>query len=86
MSWLDIDPATQDECPIQAVHAGFWLKPDRLAGGEIRPLKPSQTFSRDPARMGRDNGVFTALAGRNVANGPFSLVKIPIEHNGHYAQ
>jgi hypothetical protein len=83
MSWLDIDPATQDECPIQAVHAGFWLKPDRLAGGEIRPLKPSQTFSRDPARTGLDEGVFVALAGRNWARALFFQVKMPIEHNGH---
>jgi hypothetical protein len=29
--------------------------------------------------------VFTALASRNGANGPFSLVKLAIEHNGHYA-
>ena len=76
-------PVTREK---QAVHAGFGLKPDRLTGAAFPPKKPSQTFSRDPARMGRDNGVFTALAGRNVANGPFSLVKIPIEHNGHYAQ
>jgi hypothetical protein len=29
--------------------------------------------------------VFTALASRNGANGPFSLVKLAIEHNGRYA-
>ena len=65
---------------ISVVHGGFGLKPDPLTGRDIRPSKPSQTFSRDPARMGRDNGVFTTLAGRNGANGPFSLVKSPIYH------
>ena len=29
--------------------------------------------------------MFTALASRNGANGPFSLVKLAIEHNGRYA-
>ncbi len=51
----------------------------------MRPLKPSQTFSRNLARTGWDEGVLAALAGRNGASGVFSLVKMPIEHNGHYA-
>jgi hypothetical protein len=66
-----------------AVHDDFGLKPDRLTGREIRPFKPSQTFSRDPARTGRDEGVFVALAGWNGTRAPFSQVKMPIEHNGH---
>jgi hypothetical protein len=49
----------------------------------MRPLKPSQTFSRNLARTGWDEGVLAALAGRNGASGVFSLVKMPIEHNGH---
>jgi hypothetical protein len=60
------------------------MKPDRLAGGEIRPFKPSQTFSRNSARTGRDNGLFTALAGCDGTSASFSLVKMAIEHNGHY--
>uniref|UniRef100_UPI0022E8E376 hypothetical protein n=1 Tax=unclassified Aeromonas TaxID=257493 RepID=UPI0022E8E376 len=62
-------PVTREK---QAVHAGFGLKPDRLTGAAFPPKKPSQTFSRDPARTGRDNGVFTALAGRNGTSAPFS--------------
>jgi hypothetical protein len=41
-------------------------------GSVFPPASPSQTFSRDPARTGRDNGVFTALAGRNGTSAPFS--------------
>lgn len=66
-----------------AVHAGFWLKPDRLAGGEIRPVNPSQTFSQYPARTDLDEGMFAALEDRNGTSAPFSLVKRPIKHNGH---
>ncbi|WP_218972519.1 hypothetical protein, partial [Aeromonas media] len=38
---------------------------DPLVAGEKTPAKPSQTFSRDPATTGRDEGVFAALAGWN---------------------
>ena len=47
------------------------------------PLKPSQTFSRDPVLTGWDKGAFAALAGRNGTSAAFSQVKMPIEHNGH---
>lgn len=50
------------------------------------PLKPSQTFSRDPVLTGWDKGAFAALAGRNGTSAAFSLVKMPIEHNGDYAR
>ena len=70
------------KCEKSAVGGLDVAKPDRLTRAGIFPAKPSQTFSRDPARTSRDNGLFTALAGRNGANGPFSLVKMPIEHNG----
>ncbi|WP_270805292.1 hypothetical protein, partial [Aeromonas sp. QDB56] len=74
------------KCEKSAVGGLDVAKPDRLTRAGIFPAKPSQTFSRDPARTSRDNGLFTALAGRNGANGPFSLVKMPIEHNGDYAR
>lgn len=73
------------KCEKSAVGGLDVAKPDRLTRAGIFPAKPSQTFSRDPARTSRDNGLFTALAGRNGANGPFSQVKMPIEHNGRYA-
>lgn len=83
MSWPDIEgvvPVTREK---QAVHAGFGLKPDRLTGGDILPLKPSQTFSRTSARTGLDEGAFVALADWNGTSGVFSQVKWPIKHNGH---
>lgn len=73
-------PVTREK---QAVHAGFGLKPDRLTGAAFPPKKPSQTFSRDPVLTGWDKGAFAALAGRNGTSAAFSLVKMPIEHNGH---
>ncbi len=83
MFWPDIEGGHLRHQGKQAVHGGFWLKPDRLAGGEIRLFKPSQTFSPNPARTDRDEGAFAALASRNGTSGVFSLVKSPIEHNGH---
>jgi hypothetical protein len=75
-------PVTREK---QAVHAGFGLKPDRLTGGEIRPSKPSQTFSPNPARTDLDEGAFADLTGRNGTRSPFSQVKSAIEHKRRYA-
>lgn len=75
-------PVTREK---QAVHAGFGLKPDRLTGGEIRPSKPSQTFSPNPARTDLDEGAFADLTGRNGTRSPFSQVKSAIEHKSDYA-
>ncbi|WP_429168546.1 hypothetical protein [Aeromonas rivipollensis] len=74
-------PVTREK---QAVHAGFGLKPDRLTGGEIRPSKPSQTFSPNPARTDLDEGAFADLTGRNGTRSPFSQVKSAIEHKRRY--
>lgn len=72
------------ECPFRAVQAGGWPKPDRLAGREIHPPNPSQTFSSQTASAALPEHSKWPLCCQNGANGPFSLVKRPIKHNGRY--
>jgi len=74
------------ECPFRAVQAGGWPKPDRLAGREIHPPNPSQTFSSQTASAALPEHSKWPLCCQNGANGPFSLVKRPIKHNGDYAR
>ncbi|WP_270805022.1 hypothetical protein, partial [Aeromonas sp. QDB66] len=47
--------------------------------------KPSQTFSRQTASAALPEHSKWPLCCQNGANGPFSLVKRPIKHNGRYA-
>ncbi len=54
-------------------------------GSVFPPASPSQTFSRQTASAALSEHSKCPLCRQNGANGPFSLVKRPIEHNGHYA-
>lgn len=70
-------------CQKGVVQARDGENRDPLVAGEKTPAKPSQTFSRDPAKTGLAEGAFAALAGRNGTSAPFSPVKSAIKHNGH---
>ena len=54
-------------------------------GSVFPPASPSQTFSRQTASAALSEHSKCPLCRQNGANGPFSLVKWAIEHNGHYA-
>lgn len=51
----------------------------------MRPLKPSQTFSRNLARTNMAEGDFCPVGAGRRLDEVFYLMKMPIKHNGHYA-
>ena len=66
--------------------SGRWLAQTGSArrAGDSTP-NPSQTFSSQTASAALPEHSKWPLCCQNGANGPFSLVKRPIKHNGRYA-